>query len=139
MAGAAAGKGGRVGARGVNRVTWFSVREWLVASVERNHLLLVDNQPTTIREMFERMLERIQNMTEAELVDQLRALKAMRDSFGETLSFLDSVSLPVSEDREDEINKLRSTSRPSDSMLQLSDLIEDALKKRLEQVRKKGT
>ena len=89
--------------------------------------MLVDNQPTTIREMFERMLERIQNMTEAELVDQLRAVKAVRDSFGETLSFLDSVSLPVSEDREDEINKLRSTSRPSDSMLQLSDLIEDAL------------
>ena len=80
-----------------------------------------------MRQMFERMIRQIPNLTEAQVLEQLRALRAVRDNFGETLSFLNSASLPVSEDREDEINKLRSTSRPSDSMLQLSDLIEDAL------------
>jgi hypothetical protein len=96
----------------------------------------------TIREMLERILKRIPNMTEAEVIDQLRAVKAVRDSFGGALSLLDSVSLPVSEDREDEVHKLRSklssTVHPSDSRLQLSDYIEDALKKRLERVRKKN-
>jgi hypothetical protein len=43
-------------------------------------------------------------MTEAEVVDQLRTLKAERDSVGETLSFLNSVSLPVSDDPDDENN-----------------------------------
>jgi hypothetical protein len=96
----------------------------------------------TMREVLERMLERIPNLTEAEVVDQLRAVKAVRDSFGETSSFLNSVSLPVSKDRDDETNELRSklssTSHPTDSTLQLSDYIENALKKRLEEVRKKG-
>ena len=85
-----------------------------------------------IREMLERMLGQTPSMTEAEVADQLRALRAVRGSFRETLSFLDSVSLPVLEDREDEINKLRSElgskSRPSESTLQLSDYIEDALR-----------
>jgi hypothetical protein len=66
----------------------------------------------------------------------------VRDHFGETLSFLNSASLPVSEDREDEITELRSelnsTSRPEDSVRQLSDYLEDALKKQLQRVRKTG-
>jgi hypothetical protein len=46
------------------------------------------------------------------------------------------------EDAEDEINKLRaelsSTAHSSDSAFRLSDYIEDALKKRLETLRKQG-
>jgi hypothetical protein len=93
--------------------------------------------------MFERMLQQIPNLTEAQVLDQLRALRAVRDNFGETLSFLNSASLPVSEDREDEITELRSelnsTSRPEDSVRQLSDYLEDALKKQLQRVRKTGS
>jgi hypothetical protein len=93
--------------------------------------------------MFERMIRQIPNLTEAQVLEQLRALRAVRDNFGETLSFLNSASLPVSEDREDEITELRSelnsTSRPEDSERQLSDYLEDALKKQLQRVRKTGS
>jgi hypothetical protein len=96
-----------------------------------------------MRQLFERMIQQIPNLTEAQVLDQLRALKAVRDNFGETLSFLNSASLPVSEDREDEITELRSelnsTSRPEDSVRQLSDYLEDALKKQLQRVRKTGS
>src|ERR1035441_2721962 len=81
-----------------------------------------------MRQMFERMIRQIPNLTEAQVLEQLRALRAVRDNFGETLSFLNSASLPVSEDREDEITELRSelnsTSRPEDSVRQLSDYLD---------------
>jgi hypothetical protein len=96
-----------------------------------------------MRRMLERMIQQIPNLTDAQVLDQLRALRAVRDNFDETLSFLNSASLPVSEDYEDEISELRSelnsTSRPEDSVRQLSDYLEDALKKQLERLRKAGS
>jgi hypothetical protein len=92
--------------------------------------------------MLERQFEKIPSMTEAETEDQLRAVKAMRDSFGATLSFLGSVSLPVSEDREDPISKLRSQLSSElpfgDENLRLLNYIEYAFKRRLEELRGKG-
>jgi hypothetical protein len=92
--------------------------------------------------VFTRTVERIATMSETEVVDGLRAVKVTRDNYEKTLSFLTSSSLVPAEDAEDEINKLRaelsSTAHSSDSALRLSDYIEDALKKRLETLRKQG-
>jgi hypothetical protein len=97
----------------------------------------------TMREMFERMIQHKPTLTEAQVLDQLRALRAVRDNFGGTFSFLNSASLPVTEDCEDEIAELRSelnsTSRSEDSVRLLSDYLEDALKHRLGRVRKTGS
>ena len=87
-------------------------------------------------------VERIETMSETQVVNGLRAVKAVRDSWGKTLAFLTACSLMPAEDSEDEINKLRSelssAAPPDDSTLRLSDYIEDALKKRLETLRKTG-
>jgi hypothetical protein len=92
--------------------------------------------------VFTRTVERIATMSETEVVDGLRAVKSTRDNYEKTLSFLTSCSLVPAEDAEDEINKLRaelsSTAHSSDSAFRLSDYIEDALKKRLETLRKQG-
>jgi hypothetical protein len=88
-----------------------------------------------------RTVERIGVMSEAEVIDELRAVKAMRDSRGETLAFLTSISL-VPTDSDDEINGLRSelssAAQPSDVASLLSNYIEDALKEQLETLRKRG-
>jgi hypothetical protein len=80
-------------------------------------------------------------MSETQVVNGLRAVKAMRDSRGRTLAFLSACSL-VPADSEDEINKLRSelssAAHPDDSGSRLSDYIEDALKKHLATLRKTG-
>ena len=87
-------------------------------------------------------VEGIETMSEAQVVNGLRAVKAVRDSWGKTLAFLTACSLMPAEDSENEINKLRSelssAARPDDSALRLSDYIEDALKKRLGTFKKKG-
>jgi hypothetical protein len=92
--------------------------------------------------VFTRTVDRIATMSETEVVDELRAAKATRDSYEKTLSFLTSSSLVSAENAEDEIDKLRvelnSTAHSGDSALRLSDYIEDALKKRLQTLRKQG-
>jgi len=79
-------------------------------------------------------------MTETQVIKALRGWKAVRSTQGETLAFLNSVSLAPPEDPEDEINKLRSqlSSRANRGVrpFYLSDCVEDALKKRLETLRK---
>jgi hypothetical protein len=94
------------------------------------------------RQIVARYVERIQTMTENQVVHELRAMKAGRNSADTTLAFLNSVSLAATEDCQDEINKLRSQissyPRPSDNPFHLLDFIEDALKKRLETLRKNG-
>ena len=81
-------------------------------------------------------------MTETQVIRALRGWKAVRNTEGETLAFLDSVSLAPTEDPEDEVNKLRSQLSSSAnrgvSPFYLSDCVEDALKKRLETLRKSG-
>jgi len=81
-------------------------------------------------------------MTEDQVVDGLRSLKAARNMAGETLTFLHSVSFVLTEDSEDAINKMRSDlnsyPHPRLSPDVVFDYIEDALKKRLETLRRKG-
>ena len=84
-------------------------------------------------------VERIQTMTEAQVLDALRSWNAARNNVNETLGFLSSVSLASKEDSGDELTKLKSqlsstTHRPPDPLV-LENYIEDALKKRLEELR----
>ena len=87
-------------------------------------------------------VERISTMTESQVLNRLRAIKAGRASLGETLAFLNSVAISPTEDSEHGVNKLRSelSSRkhPSDPRRDILDYIESALKKRLEELRKHG-
>ena len=87
-------------------------------------------------------VEKIQTMTETQVIRRLRALEATRNMTREKLAFLDSVSLANAGDSEEEIQKLRSElncyPRPSENLFLVSDYIEDALKKRLETLRRKG-
>jgi hypothetical protein len=100
------------------------------------------NEPERFFQSIFARVERIETMSETQVVNGLRAVKAMRDSRGKTLAFLTACSLVPAEDSEDEINKLRSelssAAHPDDSASRLSDYIEDALKKRLETLRKTG-
>jgi len=101
----------------------------------------MSEQERFFQSVFTRTVERIAKMSEAEVVDALRAVKATRDSHEKALSFLTSSSLVPAADAEDEISKLRaelsSTPHSGDSALRLSDYIEDALKKRVETLRKR--
>ena len=87
-------------------------------------------------------IDRVQTMSEAQVIKALHALQAARNSEGDTLNFLNSIALAPTEDPEDEINKLRSqlssAARPTFSQFYLSDYFVDALKKRLETLRKNG-
>jgi len=87
-------------------------------------------------------VQRIQTMTETQVVDALRGMNASRASVDATLAFLSSISLMPAEDSEDEINKLRSNlslyPRPSGNPSHLPDYLEDALKKRLKALRREG-
>jgi hypothetical protein len=86
--------------------------------------------------------ERIQTMTETQVIDALRARQAARNSEGEMLAFLNSVSLVPPEDHDEEINELKSqlssTARSPVSPFHLSAYVEDALKMRLDTLRKNG-
>ena len=87
-------------------------------------------------------MEKISSMTEAQVLNSLRAMKTGRESVGETLAFLSSVAIPPTDDSEHGINQLRSElssrERPTDHPLDILDYIEGALKKRLEELRKSG-
>ena len=80
-------------------------------------------------------------MTETQLVDNLRAFQALRHNEREMLGWLKSVSLVSTEDSTDEMNQLKSDlnlyRRPPVSPFPLWDLIEEALKKYLETLRKR--
>jgi len=80
-------------------------------------------------------------MSETEVVDALRAVKTTRDSHEKVLSVLTSSFLVPAVDSEDEISKLRaepnSRAHSGDGALRLSDYIEDALKKRVDTLRKR--
>jgi hypothetical protein len=88
------------------------------------------------------LADRIQTMTETQVIDALRAWKAARNSEGDTLAFLNSISLVPSEDPEDEISELKSqlssTARSTVNPFYLSDFVKDALKKRLDTLRRNG-
>ncbi len=94
------------------------------------------------RSIFERTIARIQTMTEDQVIHELGAVKAARNMMDGTLAFLHSVSLAPTQETADEINKLRSDvnsyPHPAFSPTLVSDYIEDALKKRLEMLRKKS-
>jgi hypothetical protein len=100
------------------------------------------NEREEFHKFWQSSFTRIQTMTEAQVVDGLRSLRAARNMAGETLAFLHSVSLVPTEDSGDEMNKLRSDlnsyPHPSLSPDVVFDYIEDALKKRLETLRRKG-
>ena len=92
--------------------------------------------------LLQRYLERIETMNETQVLNALRACKAARSSQEEILSSLQSVSLSP-EDAFDESNDLRSQvnarARSTASPFALSDSIEEALARRLEVLRRKGT
>ena len=96
-----------------------------------------------VRSVFTRTVERIETMNEIQVVDGLRALKTTRDSCEKTLAFVASISLVPVEDSDREINKLRSELsskvHSGDSASRLSEYIEDALKARLEALRRGGS
>lgn len=89
---------------------------------------------------FERRLELVQTMNEAQVLRQLQAIQAGRKNGNETLAFLHSVSLKPSEDLGPELNQLRallnSAQRSGSSPFDVADYFEEALKKRLETLRK---
>jgi len=80
-------------------------------------------------------------MSETEVVAALRAREAFRHNLGETLAWLKSVPLLPEENSEDDINQLTSDlnlyPRPAVDPFLVPDYIEDALKKRLETLRKR--
>jgi hypothetical protein len=95
------------------------------------------------RQFVARYLERIQAMTETQVVNALRSSNASRKVFyGEEWAFVNSISLKPGPDPEDEIYKLLSDlssyPRPSGNPFQILDDIEDALKKRLDSLRRGG-
>jgi uncharacterized coiled-coil DUF342 family protein len=89
---------------------------------------------------FTAYVHRVQKMNETQVLNGLRAMKATRNSYREELAFLNSVSLAPTEDLGDEINKLRrqlsSRERAGLNPFFLLDYIEDALKDRLETLRR---
>jgi hypothetical protein len=92
--------------------------------------------------VFARTVERIETMSETQVVDGLRAVQSTSDSLGKTLAFIASISIIPSDDPDDEINKLRtelgSRAQSGGGALRLSGHIENALKKRLETLRRKS-
>lgn len=92
---------------------------------------------------FAAYLERIQGMTETQVLNALRAWESERDSVNQRQAFLNSVSLAPEDDLADEISKLRSLlnskARPGAGPFDLSEYIEDALKKRLDTLRKNNS
>src|SRR5579864_3155151 len=95
---------------------------------------------TGFQSLIANYLERIERMSEAQVENQLRACQAVRNAQNETLAFLSSVSLPPPRDRGDELYQLHSQlnapARADLSPSQFSDHIQQALKKRLERLRK---
>jgi hypothetical protein len=89
---------------------------------------------------FTTYVHRIEKMNETEALNGLRMMKAARNSYREELAFLNSVSLAPTEETDDETGKLRqqltSTERAGFSPFALLDYIEDALKERLEALRR---
>jgi hypothetical protein len=81
----------------------------------------------------------IRTMTETQIVDNLRAVEALRRHEREMLGWLKSVSLVSTEDSTAEINQLKSDlnlyRRPP--VVPFWDHFEEALKKRLETLRKR--
>jgi predicted RecB family endonuclease len=96
----------------------------------------------TMQSFIAAYLERIQRMTEAQVVNALQMLQATRRNQEQTLAFLKSVSLNPTEESDHEIKELKSQldspERAGYSPFDLSDYIEDALKKRLETLRRRG-
>jgi hypothetical protein len=83
----------------------------------------------------------IGTMTETQVLHGLRVLEAYRDNEREMLGRLKSVSLVSTEDSADEIDELKSDlnlyRRPSVNAFPLMDYFHEALKKRLETLRKR--
>ena len=83
----------------------------------------------------------LETMTETQVVASLRAFDALRHHEREMLAWLKSVSLVSTEDSTDEINQLKTDldlyRRPPAGPFPLWDLMEEALKKRLEMLRKR--
>lgn len=91
------------------------------------------------RSFYSSYVERIQTMTETQVLDALRSWDAARNNVDEKLAFLSSVSLKP-EEPGDEMDRLKSQMsssrrRPGDPFV-LEDYIQHALKKRLESIRK---
>lgn len=95
----------------------------------------------TVKSFVARIRDRIQTMTETEVVEALRAQEAFRRTQGEMLAWLKSVSLEATADSQDEIHQLKfelnQYPRLAASSLFESDDIEKALRKRLETLRKR--
>ena len=94
----------------------------------------------SMHSLLTRYMERIETMNETQVVNALRACKAARSSQQEILSSLQSVSLSPEEVCE-ESDELRSQlrERSNANPFAVSDSIEEALTRRLEMLRKKGT
>jgi hypothetical protein len=94
----------------------------------------------SMQSFFAKYMERIETMSETEVVRALRMFKAARENEAETLSFLKSRSLAPPDDPNDPINELRSElsskARAGTNPFALSDSIENALTQRLEKLRK---
>lgn len=91
-------------------------------------------------DIIQTLQSQIRTMTEAEVIDNLRAFEALRRHNREMKGWLKSVSFKSAEDSTSEINQLKSNldlyRRPSAIPFPLWDHIEKALKNQLETLRK---
>jgi hypothetical protein len=124
-------------------IRWLTTDERrLAASPDADKILRMNDRERFFQSVLAKTIERIEAMSETQVVDGLRAVQATGDSWGKMLPFIASTSFVPAEDPDDEINKLRTDlgSRAPFGVgaLRLSGYIEDALKKRLETLRRKG-
>ena len=95
-----------------------------------------------ISQKITKVIQRIETMTEPEVLSALHAIQARRRSEAQTLDFLNSVSIAPAEDSEGTMNELRSQlnarKHSGESPSAASNYIENALKRRLATLRNEG-
>jgi hypothetical protein len=95
----------------------------------------------TFQLFFRNYIERTRTMTEAQVVSGLRAILAARNHHGVEVAFLKSIALRPTDDPTDEISRLSSqlnfAARPGAGPFDLWNIMERALRERLEQLHKK--
>jgi len=127
---------------GLERNRLFTTATTGDSGVGAGKILRMNDRERFFQSVFARTIERIEAMSETQVIDGLRAVQITRDNWEKTLAFIGSISLIPAEDSDDEINKLRrelgSRAQSDGGALRLSGYIEDALKKRLEMLRRQG-
>jgi hypothetical protein len=90
--------------------------------------------------MIDQTIERIKTMNEAQVLRTLQSLRATQEHQSQTLAFLSSVSLPSSDNSNDELTELKkqlnAAARRAEGAFDPMTYIEDALKERLKALRR---